>query len=99
MATEHNCFINPYCSCVLSDDLYPIHSISIIRLIESSICNCTIYCCNKVRYRVEIYKNVSVWRIYLHVHGEAGVCGNEGADESLISQKHKHSGSPCVYIR
>ena len=27
MATEHNCFVNPYCSHVLSDNLYPIHSI------------------------------------------------------------------------
>ena len=27
MATEHNCFVNPYCSSVLSDNLYPIHSI------------------------------------------------------------------------
>ena len=24
MATEHNCFVNPYCSHVLSDNLYPI---------------------------------------------------------------------------
>ena len=27
MATGHNCFVNPYCSHVLSDNLYPIHSI------------------------------------------------------------------------
>ena len=27
MATEHNCFVNPHCSHVLSDNLYPIHSI------------------------------------------------------------------------
>ena len=27
MATEHNCFVNPYCFCILSDNMYPIHSI------------------------------------------------------------------------
>ena len=32
MATEHICFVNPYCSCVLSDNLYPIHSIIAISI-------------------------------------------------------------------
>ena len=45
MATEHNCFVNPYCSSVLSDNLYPIHSTiitsSIMQSIASSICNFT----------------------------------------------------------
>ena len=27
MAAEHHCFVNPLCSCVLSDDFYPIHEI------------------------------------------------------------------------
>ena len=31
------------------------------------------------------------------VLGGGGVCGNEEADDSLMSQNHKHSGSPCVY--
>ena len=29
MATVHNCFVNPYRSCVLSENLYPIHSLSL----------------------------------------------------------------------
>ena len=46
MATEHNCFVNPYCSHVLSDNLYPIHSIYIRSTIITSFDNaeyCAIY--------------------------------------------------------
>ena len=45
----NSCFVNCYCSCVLSD--YPYH-----QCIASSICNCTTYSdwcklCDKVQYQ------------------------------------------------
>ena len=47
LAREHNCFVNPYSSYVLRDNLYPYIQYStiitslIMQSIASSICNCT----------------------------------------------------------
>ena len=40
MATEHNCFVNPYCSHVLSDNLYPIMTSLIMRHLYVTARNC-----------------------------------------------------------
>ena len=55
MGREHNCFVNPYCSHVLSDNLYLIRctiiTSFIMQSIASSYVTARMHWCDKVRYR------------------------------------------------
>ena len=74
MATEHYCFVNPYCSCVLSDDQYPNIANIMMSSIASSICNCM---CNvPVTKTVPEYPvpRTGLCIVMLYVHVTVRVC-------------------------